>query len=97
MRGDVAEGQQIIASIWEAICRATHVTIDLSGFNPNVCLEMGMAHALGRPTLLLGRHGTERQLASRLPGVAKWRCHTYGAGRPSAQFKTAVSRFCATR
>ncbi len=77
VRGDVAEGQQIIESIWNGICRATHVTADLTGLNPNVCLELGVAHALGRPTLIVGREGTERSLARALPGVAKWRCHTF--------------------
>lgn len=97
VRGDVAEGQQIIASIWDELCRATHVTIDLSGFNPNVCLEMGIAHALGRQTLLIGAGGTERQLARRLPSVAKWRCHTYEGTRPSPQFEAALARFFAAR
>lgn len=78
VRGDVAEGQQIIESIWEEICRATHITADLTGLNPNVCLELGIAHTLGRPTLLVAREGTEHQLHERLPSVAKWRCHTYG-------------------
>jgi nucleoside 2-deoxyribosyltransferase len=78
VRGDVAEGQQIIESIWDEICRATHVTVDLTDFNLNVCLELGLAHALGRPTRLIGREGTERELRTRLPGAAKWRCHAYG-------------------
>jgi hypothetical protein len=92
VRGDRALGQEIIASIWDELCRATHVTVDLTGFNPNVCLEAGIAHALGRPTLLIGEAGTARQLGAELPGLAKWRCHEYGTGlgRP---FNTAVDRF----
>ena len=76
VRGDEAAGQEIIASIWQELCRASFVTVDLSGFNLNVCLELGLADALGRPTLLVGEPGTERQLAERLPGLAKRRCHT---------------------
>ena len=94
VRGDIAEGQEIIESIWEEICRATHVTVDLSDFNLNVCLELGIAHTLGRPTRLIGRSGTERTLQQKLPGVAKWRCFTYQAGgRPSAELRGELARF----
>jgi nucleoside 2-deoxyribosyltransferase len=96
LRGDLAEGQQIIASIWAELCRATHVTIDLSGFNPNVCLELGLAHTLGRPTLLIGSEGTAASLAGRLPGAAKWRCHTYSAEKkPKAEFRATLAKFFA--
>ncbi len=94
VRGDVAEGQQIIESIWEEICRATHVTADLSGLNLNVCLELGMAHTLGRPTRLIGSQGTERTLKARLPGVAKRRCFTYASDLLStAAFRSELDRF----
>ncbi|MDO9597299.1 MAG: hypothetical protein Q7J47_06225 [Azoarcus sp.] len=97
VRGDQADGQEIIESIWQEICRATHVTVDLSGFNPNVCLELGMADALGRPTLLIGEQGTEQQMDATLPGVAKRRCHTYAVDPGNdPQFARALKRFFAT-
>lgn len=95
VRGDRAQGQEIIASIWDELCRANRVTADLSGFNPNVCLEVGIAHALGRPTLLIGEAGTASRLDATLPGLAKWRCHEYGPGM-SRSFNTAVDSFFAT-
>jgi hypothetical protein len=96
VRGDEAEGQEIIESIWREIGRATHVTVDLSGFNPNVCLELGIADTLGRPTLLIGEQGTERILKVALPGVAKRRCQPYGADpRNSPLFVSAVKKFFA--
>jgi len=96
VRGDVAEGQQIIESIWEEICRATHVTADLTGLNLNVCLELGIAHTLGRPTLLVAREGTERHLHEALPGVAKWRCHTYPDDpERKPEFRAVLDRFFA--
>ena len=98
VRGDQAEGQEIIESIWQEICRATHVTVDLSGFNLNVCLELGMADALGRRTLLIGEQGTERLVEAALPAVAKRRCHTYEENpRSTPQFATALKKFFATR
>ena len=82
----------------EEICRATHVTVDLTGLNPNVCLELGIAQTLGRRTLIIGRDGTERALAGALPGAAKWRCHTYAPdAAPRREFQAAVSQFLATK
>ena len=56
-RGDETEEQRVIHSIWEEVCRATHVVVDLTNLNPNVCLELGLAQALGRPTLLVAQEG----------------------------------------
>lgn len=96
VRGDQADGQEIIESIWHEICRATHVTVDISGFNPNVCLELGMADALGRPTLLIGEQGTERLVKAALPAVAKRRCQPYEADpRHAPQFAAALKKFFA--
>ncbi len=92
VRGDIAPGQHIIASIWEELCRATHVTVDLSGLNLNVCLEAGIAHALGRRTLFIGEEGTTRSLGVALPELAKWRCHEYGKGS-GKRFHDEVRRF----
>jgi hypothetical protein len=97
VRGDLAEGQQIIRSIWDEICRATHITADLTGLNLNVCLELGIAHTLGRPTLIIGREGTEHVLRNALPAVAKWRCHKYPADPDtSPSFRAAVAKFLIT-
>jgi len=81
VRGDEALGQDIVASIWEETARASHVLVDLTGYNLNVCLELGMADAMGRDTLLFGQAGTaERRFAA----IDKRRIHAYGddeAGR----------------
>lgn len=96
VRGDTAEGQEIIESIWQEICRAARVTVDLSGFNLNVCLELGIAHTLGRPVLLVGEKGTAQRMAAALPSVAKWRCHTYEADpRARPEFQTTLQKFFA--
>ncbi len=98
VRGDEAEGQEIIESIWQEICSATHVTVDLSGFNLNVCLELGMADTIGRRTLLIGEQGTERHLKDALPGVAKRRCLPY-SGDPNGtpQFAAGLQKFFTER
>jgi hypothetical protein len=74
-RGDTAAGQHILEeAVWGALGRATHVVCDLTGLNLNVCLELGMAHTLGRRTLLLSRETTESVL---FDGIRKLRCRYY--------------------
>ncbi len=75
VRGDGAAAQDIVASIWEETARASHVLVDLTGYNPNVCLELGMADAMGRDTLLFGAAGTAE---ARFLAINKRRIHSYG-------------------
>jgi hypothetical protein len=75
VRGDEAVGQEIVASIWEETARASHVLVDLTGYNLNVCLELGMADTIGRDTLLIGAAGTPE---ARFAAIDKRRIHTYG-------------------
>lgn len=97
IRGDVAIGKQILDSIWDEICRASCVTADLSEFNCNVALELGIAHALGKPTLLIGAKHTAKSLESMLPGVAKWPCYDYGdAPTSDPAFLSVLSTFFRT-
>ena len=58
VRGDEALSQDIVASIWKETARASHVLVDLTSYNLNVCLELGMADAMGRDTLLIGAPDT---------------------------------------
>jgi hypothetical protein len=50
-RGDEAEEGRILHAIWDDLCRASIVLVDLTGANLNVMIELGMAHAIGRPVL----------------------------------------------
>jgi hypothetical protein len=79
IRGDVTSDQQILRSIWDELGYATHVTVDLTDFNPNVCLELGIADTLGRASFLIGRPGTEKAL---FPCLAKRRLNVY-TGEPA--------------
>ena len=70
------------------------MTVDLTDFNLNVCLELGIADALGRNTMLIGRDGTSKQLKTKLPALAKRRCHDYPADPASKpQFVKELVRF----
>src|SRR5437870_8522587 len=41
--------------LWQYIKDARCVVADLSGKNPNVFYELGLAHAVGKPTLILSQ------------------------------------------
>jgi len=58
-KGDQGPVADILHSIWLLTCRADGVVADLTHLNDNVCIEIGMALALGRPVLLTARSGTE--------------------------------------
>ncbi len=74
IRGDEADDPNIINSIWVEIAKASHILVDLTGFNANVALEMGMAHTLGKKTLIVGQKKTVEKL---FPMIAKQRFSTY--------------------
>jgi hypothetical protein len=73
-RGDLRPEQDIMKSIWNDLCRATHVVVDLTGLNANVALELGMAHTLGRKVRLITQdEHPERSFKA----IAKQRLHRY--------------------
>jgi hypothetical protein len=45
----------IISEIWSAINRADVIVADCTGRNPNVFYEIGIAHTLGKPTILISQ------------------------------------------
>jgi hypothetical protein len=73
VRGDRVADANVIRSIWQEISRASHVLADLTGFNANVALELGIAHALGRPTLTIAQGADFKPFAA----IAKLRFQLY--------------------
>jgi hypothetical protein len=85
IRGDGVLAPDILRSIWDEICRATHVVVDLTGLNANVVLELGMAHTLGRNVLLISQ---DQQVERYFRAIAKHRIHPYtlrGSDAPALQ------------
>jgi hypothetical protein len=83
VRNDQVLDAEVIVSIWKHLCTATHVVADLTGVNPNVALELGMAHTLGRNTLLVSQDDPAEATVLHL---AKARVHRYaldGSGERS--------------
>lgn len=57
IRGDeIYSNQSIIQDIWTHIRNARVVLAELSGRNPNVMYEVGLAHAIGKPIIILTRN-----------------------------------------
>ena len=52
-RADEQYGHQILQDIWTGLCEASIVVADVTGRNPNVYYELGVAHVLGRRVILI--------------------------------------------
>ena len=53
LRADNLTGQIIIEDIWVKINQAAFIIADVTGRNPNVMYELGIAHTLGKPFILI--------------------------------------------
>ncbi|MEY4547976.1 MAG: hypothetical protein RL685_4171 [Pseudomonadota bacterium] len=77
-RGDEAEEGRIIEAIWRDICSAHLVLVDITGLNLNVLMELGMVHAVGRPTLIVRQPIRRDNQPEPLPrNIEKQRVHEY--------------------
>ena len=90
VRGDEVPDPRVIRSIWAEICRASHVLVDLTAFNANVALELGLVHGLGRNTLVVGQDDTVQML---FPAIRKLRVLPYPLAGGSGTLADAVERF----
>jgi hypothetical protein len=89
-RGDELDEPNVIRSIWEEIAWATHVLVDLTGFNANVALELGIAHTLGKKVLMVGQKNTVNSL---FPSVRKLRVKEYSVKQLKQTLGAAIGDF----
>jgi hypothetical protein len=59
VRGDDLYGHDIMEDIWKGILKARIVIADITDRNPNVFYELGIAHTLGKPVILLTQKLTD--------------------------------------
>ncbi len=90
VRGDEVAEPDVVRSIWEQIARATHILVDLTGFNANVALELGVAHTLGKKVLMVGQGDPETCV---FQSVSKFRVESYGPGKLDETLGRKVKRF----
>ena len=50
---DEPTDSDIIRAIWNGLATSTHILADLTGFSANVAFELGVAHTLGKPTMII--------------------------------------------
>jgi len=56
MRGDdFFTNRNVIEDIWSALARSRFIIADCTGRNANVFYELGIAHTIGKPTILLAQ------------------------------------------
>jgi hypothetical protein len=56
---DIKSNSAIMQDIWKSICEARLIVADLSGLNPNVMYELGIAHTVGKETVLIYQTGED--------------------------------------
>jgi hypothetical protein len=54
---DYKTNKAIIQDIWKSICEAKIVIADLTNLNPNVMYELGIAHTVGKETIMITQRG----------------------------------------
>jgi hypothetical protein len=56
---DFFSAHHIMSDVWEALNAARLIIADCTGRNPNVFYEIGVAHTLGRPVVLITQRGDD--------------------------------------
>lgn len=63
---EFGDDDEKLKAIWRDICRARMVVVDLTGSDPLVMYELGIAHAVGKESLVLCRRGACPQFPEKL-------------------------------
>lgn len=66
---DITSNNAIIQDIWKSICEARFIIADISTLNPNVMYELGVAHAIGKETILIHQEGSSNKLPFDIPHI----------------------------
>ena len=90
VRGDEVDEPNVIRSIWEEIARASYVLVDLTGFNANVALELGIAHTLGKRILMVGQGEPASHV---FKSISKFRVQSYDAKRLKENLGRKIREF----
>jgi len=56
---DFFSGQRIMDEVWSSIFHCKLCIVECTGHNPNVFYELGIAHMLGKPSIMILRDGSD--------------------------------------
>lgn len=93
IRDDDMSEPNVILSIWKEISRATHILVDLTDFNANVALELGIAHTLGKNILLVGQGNPNTHV---FKSISKFRIKSYDINKIKETFGVEIRNFFTT-
>jgi hypothetical protein len=51
--GEIFGNREVVEDIWDSICAARIVIVDVTGRNPNVFYELGICHTLGKDCIVI--------------------------------------------
>jgi hypothetical protein len=80
----------IMAAVWKDICSASWVIADITLLNPNAVLELAIAEALGKPTLIIHQHD---MIQHHFPLLLKTRTHAYNTHEGENAFRKRLHQF----
>jgi hypothetical protein len=56
---DFFTAHSIMSDVWNAICSTRAIIADCTGRNPNVFYEIGIAHTIGKPVVLIAQNSDD--------------------------------------
>jgi hypothetical protein len=51
--GEIFGNREVVEDIWDSICSARLIVVDVTGRNPNVFYELGICHTLGKECIII--------------------------------------------
>jgi hypothetical protein len=90
LRADDLSQQNIIESVWMGINQAAFVIAEMTGPNPNVMYETGIAHTLGKPSILITQDLSTIPFDLRHLRHVEYREHSDGEKKFRAELKKKI-------
>jgi hypothetical protein len=87
IRADEQRGMQILEDIWQGLCEASIVIVDVTGRNANVYYELGIAHVLGRRVILITQDVADIPFDTHVYRHIEYKCGSHPKNRKQAMRK----------
>ncbi len=81
--GDIREGKSVVREMWISINQARVVIADLTGPDPGVMYGLGLAHTVGKNTILISPQGSK--YLTDIPKTEVIECEDSDAGRANLE------------